>query len=148
MLAESAILSGLCANLPIHFVIAVSIVAMEGNGPPSNGTARPLGKIVLEDDRWPPTQLARTSWDFNPTEWFTFVRGRDSLATLLPRSHRPGWRNHQRSAQAFPCGTEASTPSCAVTRVTALILNLMWQLRWSAQPFQFSGKLFGDLCYT
>jgi uncharacterized protein (DUF362 family) len=39
----------LCATVPIHFVIADGIVAMEGNGP-LNGTARPLGKIVLADD--------------------------------------------------------------------------------------------------
>ena len=38
-----------CATVPIHFVIADGIVAMEGNGP-LNGTARALGKIVLADD--------------------------------------------------------------------------------------------------
>jgi uncharacterized protein (DUF362 family) len=39
----------LCATVPIHFVIADGIVAMEGNGP-LNGTPRPLGTIVLADD--------------------------------------------------------------------------------------------------
>jgi len=39
----------LCATVPIHFVIADGVVAMEGNGP-LNGTPRPLGKIVLADD--------------------------------------------------------------------------------------------------
>ena len=39
----------LCATVPIHFVIADGIVAMEGNGP-LNGSSRPLGKIVLADD--------------------------------------------------------------------------------------------------
>ena len=39
----------LCATVPIHFVIADGIVAMEGNGP-LNGTPRPLGKIVLAND--------------------------------------------------------------------------------------------------
>jgi uncharacterized protein (DUF362 family) len=39
----------LCATVPIRFVIADGITAMEGNGP-LNGTARPLGKIVLADD--------------------------------------------------------------------------------------------------
>jgi uncharacterized protein (DUF362 family) len=38
-----------CATVPIHFVIADGIVAMEGNGP-LNGTARPLAKIVLAND--------------------------------------------------------------------------------------------------
>jgi len=39
----------LCATVPIHFVIADGIMAMEGNGP-LNGTPRPLGSIVLADD--------------------------------------------------------------------------------------------------
>ena len=39
----------LCATVPIHFVIADGIVAMEGNGP-LNGTACAFGKIVLADD--------------------------------------------------------------------------------------------------
>jgi len=39
----------LCASVPVHFVIADGIAAMEGNGP-LNGTPRPLGKIVLADD--------------------------------------------------------------------------------------------------
>ena len=39
----------LCATVPVHFVIADGIIAMEGNGP-LNGTPRPLGKIVLADD--------------------------------------------------------------------------------------------------
>jgi uncharacterized protein (DUF362 family) len=37
------------ATIPINFVIADGIMAMEGNGP-LNGTARPLGNIVLSDD--------------------------------------------------------------------------------------------------
>ena len=39
----------LCATVPIHFVIADGIIAMEGNGP-LNGSPRPLGRIVLADD--------------------------------------------------------------------------------------------------
>ncbi len=38
-----------CATVPINFVIADAIIAMEGNGP-LNGTPRPLGSIVLADD--------------------------------------------------------------------------------------------------
>ena len=45
---EESILD-LCATVPVHFVIADGIVAMEGNGP-LNGTTRTLGKIVLADD--------------------------------------------------------------------------------------------------
>ncbi len=39
----------ICATVPIHFVIADAIVAMEGNGP-LNGNPRPLNRIVLTDD--------------------------------------------------------------------------------------------------
>ena len=39
----------ICATVPIRFVIADGVVAMEGNGP-LNGTPRSLGKIVLADD--------------------------------------------------------------------------------------------------
>jgi len=39
----------ICATVPIHFVIADGVIAMEGNGP-LNGIARRLGKIVLSDD--------------------------------------------------------------------------------------------------
>jgi len=39
----------ICATVPIHFVIADGVVAMEGNGP-LNGSPRHLGKIVLADD--------------------------------------------------------------------------------------------------
>jgi len=39
----------ICATVPVCFVIADGIMAMEGNGP-LNGTPRPLGNIVLADD--------------------------------------------------------------------------------------------------
>jgi uncharacterized protein (DUF362 family) len=38
-----------CATVPIHFVIADAIMAMEGNGP-LNGNPRTLNRIVLADD--------------------------------------------------------------------------------------------------
>ncbi|HXW92872.1 MAG TPA: DUF362 domain-containing protein [Terriglobales bacterium] len=38
-----------CATVPIHFVIADAVIAMEGNGP-LNGSPRPLGMVVLADD--------------------------------------------------------------------------------------------------
>jgi uncharacterized protein (DUF362 family) len=38
-----------CATVPVHFVIADAIIAMEGNGP-LHGTPRPLNRIVLADD--------------------------------------------------------------------------------------------------
>lgn len=39
----------ICATVPIHFVIADGIVALEGNGPLA-GSPRQLGKLVLADD--------------------------------------------------------------------------------------------------
>ena len=39
----------ICATVPIHFVIADGILAMEGNGP-LHGTTRQLGALVLADD--------------------------------------------------------------------------------------------------
>jgi uncharacterized protein (DUF362 family) len=39
----------ICATVPIHFVIADGITAMEGNGP-LQGSARQLGKIILAND--------------------------------------------------------------------------------------------------
>ncbi len=39
----------ICATVPVHFVIADAIVAMEGNGP-LNGTPRRLNRIVLATD--------------------------------------------------------------------------------------------------
>jgi len=39
----------ICATVPIGFVVADGIVAMEGNGP-LHGAARPLNRIVLADD--------------------------------------------------------------------------------------------------
>jgi uncharacterized protein (DUF362 family) len=38
-----------CATIPIHFVIADGIIAMEGNGP-LNGIPRYMGKVVVSDD--------------------------------------------------------------------------------------------------
>ena len=39
----------ICATVPIHFVIADAIEAMEGNGPLA-GSSRALGKVILADD--------------------------------------------------------------------------------------------------
>lgn len=39
----------ICATVPVHFVIADGIIAMEGNGP-LNGASRALGQIILADD--------------------------------------------------------------------------------------------------
>src|ERR1700757_2026847 len=49
LIANSRTERGACRTLPIHFVIADGIMAMEGNGP-LNGTPRPLARVVLSDD--------------------------------------------------------------------------------------------------
>jgi len=43
---RSVLRADICATVPIHFVIADGIIAMEGNGP-LHGTHRQLGKVVL-----------------------------------------------------------------------------------------------------
>jgi uncharacterized protein (DUF362 family) len=79
----------LCATVPIHFVIADGIVAMEGNGP-LNGTPRPLGKIVLADDPVAADATCARLMGFEPERIGhisgTSARVRDSWATLLLHS--------------------------------------------------------------
>jgi len=55
----------LCATIPIHFVIADGIVAMEGNGP-LNGTPRLLRTIVLADDLVAADATCARLMGFNP----------------------------------------------------------------------------------
>jgi uncharacterized protein (DUF362 family) len=55
----------LCAAVPVRFVIADGIVAMEGNGP-LNGTAHAMGKIVLADDPVAADAACARSMGFEP----------------------------------------------------------------------------------
>jgi uncharacterized protein (DUF362 family) len=55
----------ICATVPIHFVIADAIVAMEGNGPLA-GTPRPLHRIVLSDDPVAADATCATLMGFEP----------------------------------------------------------------------------------
>ena len=55
----------ICATVPIHFVIADGITAMEGNGP-LQGSARQLGKIVLADDPVAADATCARLMGFNP----------------------------------------------------------------------------------
>ena len=80
----------LCATVPIHFVIADGIVAMEGNGP-LNGTPRPLGTIVLADDPVAADATCARLMGFDPGRLVHIrMRARDSSATLLRRSEPVG----------------------------------------------------------
>lgn len=56
----------ICATVPIHFVIADGVIAMEGNGP-LHGTQRHLGKIVLADDPVAADFVCARMMGFNPS---------------------------------------------------------------------------------
>jgi uncharacterized protein (DUF362 family) len=62
----------ICATVPIHFVIADAIVAMEGNGP-LNGHPRPLNRIVLADDPVAADATCARLMGFDPTR-ITHIR--------------------------------------------------------------------------
>ena len=66
-------------------MIADGIVAMEGNGP-LNGTARPLGKIVLADDPVAADATCAYLMGFKPDTLRTFVRAQDFWATVVLHS--------------------------------------------------------------
>ena len=55
----------ICATVPIHFVIADGVIAMEGNGP-LHGTHRRLGKIVLANDPVAADFVCARLMGFNP----------------------------------------------------------------------------------
>ena len=73
----------ICATVPIHFVIADGIMAMEGNGP-LNGTARPLGKIVLADDPVAADATCARLMGFNPGRIVHIREGARFLGNSAP----------------------------------------------------------------
>jgi uncharacterized protein (DUF362 family) len=73
----------LCATIPVHFVIADGIVAMEGNGP-LNGTARPLGKIVLADDPVAADATCARLMGFEPDRIVHIREGAKFLGNVSP----------------------------------------------------------------
>ncbi len=72
-----------CATIPVHFVIADGIVAMEGNGP-LNGTARPFGKIVLADDPVAADTTCARLMGFEPDRVVHIREGAKFLGNLSP----------------------------------------------------------------
>jgi uncharacterized protein (DUF362 family) len=72
-----------CATIPVHFVIADGIVAMEGNGP-LNGTARPLGKIVLGDDPVAADATCARLMGFEPDRIVHIREGAKFLGNISP----------------------------------------------------------------
>ena len=73
----------LCATVPIHFVIADGIVAMEGNGP-LNGTSRHLGKIVLADDPIAADATCAQLMGFDPRRIIHIREGARFLGNAAP----------------------------------------------------------------
>jgi uncharacterized protein (DUF362 family) len=72
-----------CATVPIHFVIADGIMAMEGNGP-LNGAARPLGKIVLADDPVAADATCARLMGFEPDRIVHIREGAKFLGNVSP----------------------------------------------------------------
>ena len=72
-----------CATLPVNFVIADGIMAMEGNGP-LNGTARPLGKVVLADDPVAADATCARLMGFDPNRIVHIREGAKFLGNVSP----------------------------------------------------------------
>ena len=72
-----------CATIPVHFVIADGIMAMEGNGP-LNGPARPLGKIVLADDPVAADATCARLMGFGPDRIVHIREGAKFLGNVSP----------------------------------------------------------------
>jgi hypothetical protein len=127
----------LCATMPVNFVIADGIVAMEGNGP-LNGSARPLGKIVLADDPVAADAACSRLMGFEPNR-IVHIREREIPRQRLSCTHRPGWRNRHRSGDSFPGGFGVSISSCILIteryrRVSALGARQERLTDWLTHP--------------
>ena len=72
----------ICATVPIHFVIADGITAMEGNGP-LQGAARELGRIVLADDPVAADATCARLMGFDPDRIQHLSEGGRFLGNLL-----------------------------------------------------------------
>ena len=71
----------ICATVPIHFVIADGITAMEGNGP-LQGNTRELGKIVLADDPVSADATCARLMGFDPLQIRHLYEGSKFLGNL------------------------------------------------------------------
>jgi uncharacterized protein (DUF362 family) len=71
----------ICATVPIHFVIADGIIAMEGNGP-LQGSARQLGKVVLADDPVAADATCARLMGFDPQQVWHLSEGGRFLGNL------------------------------------------------------------------
>jgi uncharacterized protein (DUF362 family) len=71
------------AKVPVHFVIADGIVTMEGNGP-LNGSARPLGKIVVANDPVAADATCARLMGFEPARIMHICEGSKFLGNASP----------------------------------------------------------------
>ena len=84
----------LCATVPVHFVIADGIVAMEGNGP-LNGTARAPGKDRACRRSGGCRRNLRAIDGIRTRKNRAHPRGVKISWQRFSCTHRPGWRNRQ-----------------------------------------------------
>ena len=94
----------ICATVPIHFVIADGITAMEGNGP-LQGTARELGRIVLADDPVAADATCARLMGFDPLQVRTCQKDAGSSAICAPTGSR-----------CWPNGRSTNPPLCGASR--------------------------------
>ena len=102
----------LCATVPIRFVIADGIVAMEGNGP-LNGTARALGKIVLADDPVAADATCARLMGFHPERVSHIREGSRFLGNASPALIDQVGEIVVSADEALPGGPGVSTSLCA-----------------------------------
>ena len=72
-----------CATVPVQFVIADAIVAMEGNGP-LNGQPRPLNRIILADDPVAADAICARLMGLNPNRMTHIRIGAEFLGNASP----------------------------------------------------------------
>jgi Domain of unknown function (DUF362) len=100
----------LCAAIPIHFVIADGIMAMEGSGP-LNDTPRPLGRIVLADDPVAADATCARLMGFDPSRIVHVREGARFLGNTDP-GHIDQVGETVTSHNPVPCGSRIRELLC------------------------------------
>jgi len=103
----------ICATVPIHFVIADGILAMEGNGP-LHGTHRLLGKIVLSDDPVAADFTCARLMGLHPERVWHLDRAAQFLGTAPPIGLRSLQSSCQRRRRHSACFRNSHT--CGINR--------------------------------
>ena len=108
----------ICATVPIHFVIADGITAMEGNGP-LQGTARELGKIVLADDPVAADATCARLMGFDPLPGPALVRRRAVPRKSARRPDHDVGRTDRSANPPLCSASRVPLPPCADGPVTS-----------------------------